>query len=424
MKQQYKIIRNAIFLALIVVFIMWLFGFLDISITTKAIFEREDEIKDNFSDIEEFHFTHMPLTYKIDVDTTPTTNDAYEVERIIWALQIIENSTDNLIQFKKADFNETPDIIIYGRPPLESEDKDRFIIEGLASPNETKENRIINADITLYAGETFLWAGGSHLEVIGGNLWEVTEYDPRESTSWEVDDCEHFPNTEVHEILHALGIGHNYNDSHSIMFPIDYPIQSCKTEEIDKEISSCLKHIYSNGKIGGDCSNLEMYPWPEEKEIGDFKWENLPITYSIFDCNDRQKRNLQMAEGVIKKYLGYNAYEFVENRKSDVNFYCHDSFDDVLLNEETDFWDTGVYFPASQPYFYFDKEENIQEVKILLFAQNRTCGGIEVHELLHGVGLREHYGHWMEYETEMCDLNTLVIGKEAIEKIKEIYSLG
>ena len=132
--------------------------------------------------------------------------------------------------------------------------------------------------------------------------------------------------------------------------------------------------------------------------------------------------NLQKAKKVIEKYVGYDIYKFLENGDAQINFYCGLSFDDVLLNKETDFWDTTSYFPSAQPYFDFEKEK-IKEVKIILFAQDRMCGGIEVHELLHGAGLREHYSAWMEQETEMCDTNTLVIGRESIDKIKELYGL-
>jgi hypothetical protein len=166
-----------------------------------------------------------------------------------------------------------------------------------------------------------------------------------------------------------------------------------------------------------------MYPWPEEESINDFKWDSLPVTYSASYCNERQVWNIQKAEKIIEDYTGYNLYEFKDMEKGQINFNCHDSFYDVLLNYETDFWDTTIYFPASQPYFYFNDNQDIKEVEIILFAQNRTCGGIETHELLHGIGLRNHYGPWMKFETELCDLDTLVLSNESKEKIKEIYSL-
>ena len=377
----------------------------------------------------EFYFDNGQITYALDIDATDYTtdgtkkaNDEYEKERIRWALRIIENSTDNLIQFKEVEIYENPNIMIYGRPPKETENNDRFITEGSAGPTEILDNKILKSEVILYASKSGGYRGETNTFVKDGYLWESTEYDLIETISWEADACKEFPQTELHEILHALGFDHVYDDSYSIMAPIKHKIQSCKVKEIDKEIASCLKYIYSNGEIGEGCSNLNMYPWPEEQNITDFKWGNIPVSYSVFDCNEKQKWNLQKAEKVLEKYVGHNLYEFKENENSQVNFYCHNSFDDVLLNEDTDFWDTTVYFPSAQPYYNFENDK-IKEVKILLFAEDRDCGGIEIHELLHGIGLRNRYGSWMKSETELCNTNVMIIDRKSIDKVKEIYGL-
>lgn len=384
---------------------------------------------DDFSNTGEIHFTHMPITYNIYVDSSsvnaPRGDDSYEVDRIKWALQIIEDSTDNLVQFKEVEINEDPDIIINGYPPRGEDSDINFITEGLAGPIEMIDEKIIEAGVDLFASDVSLWAGSTSQYIEGGWLWEVTDYELRESISWQANDCKDFPNTEIHELAHAFGFGHLYDNSYSIMAPIKHRIQTCKTDKIDEEIVSCMKYIYSNGELEGNCSNLNMYPWSveEEEEIIDFKWDYLSVTYSVIDCNDRQIRNIQKAEEVIEKYVGYELFDFKAGNTGKIIFRCQDSFDTVLLNKETDFWDTGVYFPASQPSFVFNNEGKIQKVDIILFAQERRCGGIEVHELLHSIGLREHYGHWMTFETEMCDVSSLVIGNQAIDKVKELYGL-
>lgn len=388
--------------------------------------------KDNYSDIKDVHFGGMPITYTISVDSLyyyegeyVKGDDEYEVRRIKQALEIIENSTEGLIRFKEVDYDENPQLIIIGNPPSEESFIGGFMYEGLAGPTKLSGNRISKAQINLYPVAWGGWAGVTDLIEIEGWIWKTTTYEFVPTVSWILSDCENFPNTEVHELLHILGIGHNYENSSSIMFPIKYKIQACKTEKIDEEIINCLKYIYSNGKEGEVCSNLSMYPWEEEEEeeIQDFKWENLPITYNVISCNEQQKDRILKAEKIIEKYVGENIYEFKEIGFGNINFYCSDTVDNILLNKEADFWTSGVYFPAAQPYFYFDYVGKIKEVKIIMFAQNRPCGGIEVHELLHGAGLRDHYSPWMNNEVELCHPSTMIVGDEAINKLQNLYEL-
>lgn len=97
-------------------------------------------------------------------------------------------------------------------------------------------------------------------------------------------------------------------------------------------------------------------------------------------------------------------------------------FSDVTLNWETDFWTTTEYFPAAQPYYYFDENNSIDKVELILFGQDRKCGGIELHELLHAAGLRYHEGYWMNYERGVC-FHDGPIDTESLEIIKELYNL-
>jgi len=381
----------------------------------------EGVLGDNFSKIDEVHFSHMPINYFLDIGAVGGDEDEYEALMVISALKAIENSTGNLVQFRQVKNPEDADLLIYGIPPENNSD-DRFITEGLAGPMNMSNNVIKKAGVILYASKYILYAQDSSFFIRDGELWESTEYNPVDVIGWRVGHCKDFPQTEVHEILHTFGLGHKYDNSHSVMAPIIHPIQSCKIKELDKEIVSCLEHIYSNGGKEGNCSNLEMYPWGEEQEPADFKWESLPISYSIHNCSDTQKWNLQKAENVIEKYTGHDIYKFQEDGNGQINFYCGQSFEEVLLNKETDFWDSGNYFPAAQPYFYFNNG-TISNVKILLFAQDKQCGGMEVHELLHGVGLKTHYGIWMEQEVEMCDTNNMLMDRKSIDKIKEMYGI-
>ncbi|MBS3072485.1 hypothetical protein J4477_01465, partial [Candidatus Pacearchaeota archaeon] len=232
-----------------------------------------------------------------------------------------------------------------------------------------------------------------------------------------------FPLVEIHEIIHVFGLGHIYDDNKKIMYPILFRIKSCEIDSIDENTNNCLKNIYSDNKLEGNCSDLEMYPWPEENYfLDDFKWDKLPVTYSISNCVDKQKNYLQKAERILENFSGYELYEFsLDEENSQVNFYCANSTDESLLNFEADSWSESNYFVAAQPNFVFE-DETIKKVKITLFSQNKECGGIELHELLHGLGLRNHYGYWMFYEESLC-LDDGVIDRESISKIKEIYGL-
>jgi len=374
---------------------------------------------------EYIRFKEMPIKYYIKIDTSSyktkiPVDDEYEKEIVRRAIKIIENSTDKIIKFIEVKEPERADLLIYGLPPNPYSD-DRLIMEGNAGPTEISEGIISKAEIILYASKLSFYQQNTDYFIRDGWIWKSTEYNAIDKIGWQVGDkCGYFPQTEIHEILHTFGFGHNFNNSYSVMAPILHPVQTCKNKEIDKEIISCLKYIYTGGKILGNCSSLNLYPWEEEKEPEDFRWDSLPVSYSLHNCSETQKWNLQKAEKIIEKYAEKNIYLYKENEPAQINFYCDLTFNDVLLNKETDFWDTTNYFPSAQPVYYY-KNENIGEVRVYLFAQDRACGGIEVHELLHSIGLRSHYGPWMKQETEMCDLNTMLIDRKSINKLKEIY---
>ena len=71
---------------------------------------------------------------------------------------------------------------------------------------------------------------------------------------WYKGVCQNkdYPSLEIHEILHLLGLDHEYyyqNGKPSIMNPyVSDNLLDCP-QEIRKEITSCLEYIYSNGKF-------------------------------------------------------------------------------------------------------------------------------------------------------------------------------
>jgi len=225
-----------------------------------GLFGGEDfsEINDQFSEIQEYHYPNMPITYSIDINTYNSdisddsqAYDFFEEERIRWALQIIEDSTDNLIQFEEVGQEDNPDMFLDGVLPSEGPDG-TFVTKGYGGPTRVEENIIIQSGIVLfpsivgfYAGTTEYWADANY-------FYSQKTYDYLESSSWKEYACDDFPNTEVHEILHTFGLGHVYDNSYLIMAPILHRIQSCQTSELDEATISCLKYIKGNQSNGGD----------------------------------------------------------------------------------------------------------------------------------------------------------------------------
>lgn len=354
------------------------------------------------------HYNHTNISYYLEVNTVSQNpinplkymrgNDDYEVERIKWALEIVENASNNLIDFHETNIESSADMIIRGY----SNDSFWFAgIQGFGGPQAVDASNAINQS------EVHLFPDYS------------VYYDV--DLSWSKDDCPDFPLVEVHEILHAFGFAHVTTDRLSVMAPIEHKIQSCDIKHIDSGVANCLQYIYSRGAQGGSCEKYSFFPW-ENETLTDFNWTSLPLSYSIFNCPEKQSVNIRKAEAFLEKHTGNDLFYLNSNDfiPSQINFYCNVSSEDIVLNAETDYWNTGVYFPAAQPSFNFING-TISDVKIILFGEDRACGGIEVHEFLHGLGFREHNSDWLLYETSLCSSNVLLIDKEIIRKINQTY---
>lgn len=387
-------------------------------------------VEDQFDGSDLVHFTNMPITYSLDVNTayglsasSQSNTDEYQKERIRWAFGMLENATDGMLKFKEVEINETADISIYGVPEFNCyEENETYTggIEGYASPNVTENDTRINNAFVVYCAPYYALIQGN--DGVGLVLEDI---DPENiGYSWKENACDAFPMLEMHEILHALGFGHTYEDSEELMYPIDFKIQSCQGDKLDEKTISCLKNIYSEGQIGS-CENIDLYPFEEDPtlNISNFAWDSLPISYFVKDCNEIQELNLQRGEMILEGRLGYDVFNLTENSFSDVTFTCMSPLGDVTLNWETDFWSTTNYFPAAQPYYRFDDSGQIKKVEIILFGKDRECGGIEVHELLHAAGVRTHEGYWMWYEKEVCSSQGGVLDTDSLNAVRELYGL-
>ena len=216
----------------------------------------DEEIKDDFSNIKEMHWNHMPITYEI---TNKMTCGKYEQGMILRGFNEIESVTEGIVWFEEV--NDSADIEItcsfikdcYER---HIDIRTYFTIEyesicghdsGNAQIIEYQENIISKAKIGL----------------IG--LHGFAETSNRGMSGFSIGDCG-YPHTEIHEILHTFNFGHSidpYNIMHPFAESVGYTIHikgECQNaiKSIDESIISCLKYIYSNGEVEGNCSGVNF----------------------------------------------------------------------------------------------------------------------------------------------------------------------
>jgi len=180
------------------------------------------ENRDDFNSSSEMHWGHMPLIYKFE-------NESNANERLKnlmrSAFRAIENETNRTVYFLENSSSNSPDISIYYGSSYSSYDPDvKFVGGTYCYSDNLKENLIVFAGIYIY-----------------GQGWVCNTG---------------YPSLEIHEILHTFNFYENPGTA-SIMFPYTAESSSvCKITHIDQEYISCLKNIYSNGKIMGNCSNI------------------------------------------------------------------------------------------------------------------------------------------------------------------------
>ena len=388
------------------------------------------DILDNFNKIEEMHFEEVPIRYYLDVNSSFTYapyfgaknitingNDKYKEKRILNAIKIIEEETKDLITFERVNSTEDAKILIYGLPPLAEEGF--FIIEGEAGPIEFSDNQIGYSQVNFYSTD------------MGGY------------TAWNYGQCSNFPTVEIHEILHAFGLGHIYDSDSRIMYPLKLTYKNCKINEIDNETIYCLKKIYSNGNISGDCSKLGIYPYQLSKEeierlekqnsFEDFTWDsNFPISYSIFDCEEYERKRINSAVGQFEKDINKDFLVLNENRNSKINFFCKKT-DEEVFNFETDYWKHNNY-PAINKHYSFGNNNQIVQANISLFGYSYcedsplSNAQLEMLAILRAIGLRNNYGGIMsppkvDYTYNSCTLQNS-LGSFTTHKIKEMYNFN
>lgn len=143
-----------------------------------------------------YAWDHMPLTYSFDEGCVGPILD-----RIRWAFEEIENSTSNIVSFRKVEFGADILFMCY---------EDQLDLG--------------DGEITLGYAEPYYY--GYIIDSATISFGSVSE-------SKRPQSCIYYPYLELHEILHVFGYEHNDDNTHSIMYPLE---EGCKQfpEELTK----------------------------------------------------------------------------------------------------------------------------------------------------------------------------------------------
>jgi len=155
----------------------------------------------------------------------PITNECKQrlKDLMISAFNNITYETDGLVYFNET--SKKPDISLYCESEnISKGDTDIRLGDAICSTDDSNKKLITSATIRIY-GQGMLCGTG-------------------------------YPALEVHEILHVLGFKHNPMSQSIMQSYMASTSNQCKIKHIDEEYISCLKNIYSNGKINGNCSKI------------------------------------------------------------------------------------------------------------------------------------------------------------------------
>ncbi|MBU0761374.1 MAG: hypothetical protein KJ600_06385 [Nanoarchaeota archaeon] len=257
-----------------------------------SLIEEENDhtqIEDQFSNVEELHWGHMPLTYKV-IDGEIC--EGIQLRAIKNSFEILENLTDGYVSFVESGGNVDIDVYCIDREKEIEKLKEHkicsyHVFNYSKTSLSTYEEGILNIETqrfvsartlirteekTIYEvcyidiqNVTFsfnfdaLGEGGPNY-LLGNVIVNSSVNIFKLGESWTT--CTSFPTKEMHEILHGFGFGHSYEpyfdpyygysaqDIHylsDLMFPRLY----CQYNKgLQEKYISCLKYIYSNAEVG------------------------------------------------------------------------------------------------------------------------------------------------------------------------------
>lgn len=257
----------------------------------------------NFSATGKLHWDHMPVTYRINDMSDCTESEV--PSKIREALLIIKNNTDRFVYFQEIKSNDS-DIIfncIDKNSFIEQHKSDEICIqknysyykETISISNENILNEeyqyMTNATAIKLTETESIWKI-CYLDqnALSVSLEDLTIGDARPDVQGKIikhaviniyktemvgfesywSSCAYLPSREIHELLHAFGIGHAYMEYYSddpssdtgipifVKKDIMSPIKSCDYQrELQSKYTLCLKYIYSNGEVGS-CEDVDF----------------------------------------------------------------------------------------------------------------------------------------------------------------------
>jgi hypothetical protein len=286
-------------------FLIWIFLPSNPSENHELKVDLKNKIQDDFFNIQELHWTHMPLTYSFN----NLGCSEVQINHFLKGISIIENLTEGKVSFIEtneegdlqvncidrdfliSELTNCEEVVVQGNPTsinwyegfLDREEK-RFI--SAARINQTEQNKTyklcsinlnevgFNFDYDVL-GEGGITNNSENLIIRG----EVNLYQGFEKFT----TCT-FPSKEIHEVFHSFGFDHSYEPyfdpyygyadwsyAEDIMFPYNY----CQYQkEVQEKYVNCLNNIYSNGEFQGDCSEINFFRTTSECEEGWYEATN------------------------------------------------------------------------------------------------------------------------------------------------------
>ncbi len=409
-----------------------------------------ETINDDYANVVEPHYTHMPITYKI---KHPEECVNGLDGRIKLALSIIESDTDGVVRFQEdinsadmeidcinldkqlRDFslnqtcedlqfklsdNSTSENLDGARSKIDKyikdlEEKGFYIYNRQAQVESNKLYEIklcyINRSKFEYTpeeilevapqGEGYIVEGLAKPSIEGSIILNSTVqlfvHNPR---------CMNFPYVEIHEILHAFNFAHKKEDK-DIMSPIIslYFKDCASNKKLNEEYIRCLKKIYSNG-MEESCDGVNFLEWNitnvtknNTREVIDPyafadipHWTHMPLTYKYEDKEQcypiRIERN-EIAMREIEKLTNGTVRFIVTEGAPDINFKCT-KFSNIEEGSQTVGDNNITYYP--------EKPDVIEKAEISLFGgADVECEPFpmtESFEILSSLGINSSVNSW------------------------------
>ncbi|MGK0209078.1 MAG: hypothetical protein ACI83O_000343 [Patescibacteria group bacterium] len=173
---------------------------------------------DQYPEINEPHWGHMPVTYQFKSDCIPRLEDLMKK-----GFDSIQTETAQVVQFEEVAQN--PDIEIYC---LEKEGA--YIGETTLANAQTKRD-----------GKNPNLIKSARINVFNQGMVCSTGY----------------PALEVHEILHSFGFEHSPLLKSVMSRYSSESSKSCDITKIDQPYITCMQYIYTNGSTSDDCAEVK-----------------------------------------------------------------------------------------------------------------------------------------------------------------------